>query len=472
MNKKAVIENLIVAMLAQGISLLLSFLTSFIVPKMLDVEMFSFWQLFVFYITYVGFFHLGINDGVYLKYGGKYLEEMDKELVSGQFKCLLAIQLFIIAMLGSIVFVANIDLNRKFVLLFVLVYMLVFNLSNYLSYIFQAANLTKWYSYSVILDKFFFIVSIVLLLVAQINVFQTYICFYLCGKIVSLVYCMVKGRRIIFYKTTNWERVVEELKDSIRVGIKLTLSSMSGMLILGVGRFMIDAHWGIIVFGKISFALSLTTFVLAFIQQVSMVFFPVLRRVDEEHQMHAYQIMRQFCFFVMPFVYFIMIPGKIIISVWIPQYADSIYYLGVMLPICIFDAKMNMIFNTFFKVLRKEKRLLGINVAVMVVSCLLGFVGTYLLNSYWFVVVGMVFVVALRSFWSEVEINHIFGICSVDKSIYEICFAMVYMYISYMKLSPALVVAILAVLYIIEVTRYRTDFYEFLREVHGLMKKS
>ena len=464
MEKKVVLGNLMVAMLAQGISLVLSFLISFIVPKMLDVGAFSYWQLFVFYTAYVGFFHFGLNDGVYLKYGGLDLDKMDKNLVSGQMKCLILIQVAIIAAALPIIRGADMEAERRVVWFFVLAYMLIFNLLNYLAYIFQAANLTKWYSYSVILDKMFFMVAMLFLLFSRNKKFQIYVFFYVCGKLLCLLYCFVKGRSLIFCLCTDRKAILEELKDSICVGIKLTLSSMASMLILGIGRFVIDSHWGIIVFGKISFALSLTTFILAFIQQVSMVFFPVLCRVDGKKQNQIYQLMREFCFFVMPLVYIAMIPGKMFIAVWLPKYAESVYYLGVLLPICIFDSKMNMIFNTFFKVMRKEKELLKVNAMSFCLSGALSFIGAYIFHSYWFVIVSMVVSVMFRSVVSERRISRIFGIDPARQITYEMAFAVVYMLVSILGITSLFSLMVVVLMYMVEILIYRKDFMMF---VHG-----
>ena len=51
---------------------------SLVVPKILGVEEFAYWQLFLLYISYVALFHLGLNDGVYLVNGGKTYDEMDR----------------------------------------------------------------------------------------------------------------------------------------------------------------------------------------------------------------------------------------------------------------------------------------------------------------------------------------------------------------------------------------------------------
>lgn len=470
MGKKAVLGNLIAAMLAQGISLILSFLISFLVPKMLDVEAYSYWQLYIFYTTYVGFFHFGLNDGVYLKYGGLNLDEMDKNLVSGQFKVLLFMQAAVIVVALPVIGAADMEMERRVVWLFVLAYMLLFNLSNYLALIFQAANLTKWYSYSVILDKLFFMAAVLCLLFMKNKLFQVYILFYLCGKLLCLIYCLMKGHAFIFCRCTDRKSVLEEVKNSISVGIKLTLSSMASMLILGIGRFVIDSHWGILVFGKISFALSLSTFILAFIQQVSMVFFPILRRVGDEKQIQIYQIMRAFCFFVMPLVYIAMIPGKMFIEAWLPKYAESVYYLGVLLPICIFDSKMNMIFNTFFKVLRKERDLLKVNAVSFCLSGILSVVGVCIFDSYWFVIISMVVSVMFRSIVSERKISRFFGVPAARQIAYEMAFAAVYMAASVLDVSPLLSLLIFVVIYVAEILIYWKDFHAFVCGFKSLAK--
>lgn len=66
MNFKSLASNMVTAFAAQGVSFLASVAMSLIVPKVLGVETYGYWQLFVFYASYSGFFMLGLNDGVYL----------------------------------------------------------------------------------------------------------------------------------------------------------------------------------------------------------------------------------------------------------------------------------------------------------------------------------------------------------------------------------------------------------------------
>lgn len=85
-KKNKLINNIIYAFFAQGVSLLLSVVMSLIVPKVLGVEQFGYWQLFIFYAGYVGFFHFGLNDGIYLKLGGSDYDNLDYNLLGTQFR--------------------------------------------------------------------------------------------------------------------------------------------------------------------------------------------------------------------------------------------------------------------------------------------------------------------------------------------------------------------------------------------------
>ena len=84
MNKKVILQNMSVAFLAQGVSMALSIIQTLIVPKLLGVEQYGYWQLYIFYVSYVGFFHLGLSSGVYLSTGGQTREKMDKPAIKSQ----------------------------------------------------------------------------------------------------------------------------------------------------------------------------------------------------------------------------------------------------------------------------------------------------------------------------------------------------------------------------------------------------
>lgn len=400
MNK--IFKDLVYAFSSQFISLLLSVIMSLIVPKILGVEEFSYWQLFLFYCTYVGFFHFGITDGVYLVNGGKSYEKLDKKDIVSQFWTLFSIQIFLIICIIGINFFVDIDYNRKLVLLLSGIYMCVANMNWYLGYVYQATNKIKIYAFSVMIDKALFIVCIIGALFFKCDSYIPFIYMYILTRVIALIYCIINGKDLVFGKRYPIKESLEMTKNYIKVGINLTLSSIASILILGIGRFVVDNVWGITAFGKFSFAISLANFFLMFISQISLILFPNLRQVEEKKLKEFYNIARIILGIVLPIVFIAYIPIKFILSWWLPQYEESLRYLALLLPLCTFDGKMQMLCNTYFKVLRKEKILLRVNALSMLLSTVLSLIGGFVVKNIYFIVISMVVSIAFRSIISEI----------------------------------------------------------------------
>lgn len=397
-----IIKDLFYAFSSQCVSLMLSIIMSLVVPKLLGVEEFSYWQLFLFYCTYVGFFHFGITDGIYLKNGGKKYEELDKKDIRSQFWILFLIQVVLIFIILTINVLINIEYDRKLILFLSGIYMCIANLNWYLGFVFQATNKIKIYSISVIIDKFLFILCVLLALILRINTYIMYVCMYILTRLIALLYCIVKGKDIVIGRIYPIKKTIINTINYAKIGINLTLSSIASLLILGIGRFIVDNIWGLTAFGKFSFALSLTNFFLLFIQQISLILFPTLRQVEEKKLKDFYNISRIILGIFLPLVFIAYIPIRFLISLWLPQYEVSLQYLALLLPLCTFDGKMQMICNTYFKVLRKEKILLRVNLASMLVSLILSLIGGFVVKNIYFIVISMVIAIAFRSIVSEI----------------------------------------------------------------------
>ncbi|MGC3014424.1 hypothetical protein ACPTH2_14975, partial [Enterococcus faecium] len=95
MNDKArtVMKNLYYTVAANFATLGISVLLNLFVPKLLGVTEYSYWQLYVFYSSYVGFLHFGWIDGIYLKIGGEEYDRLDKRGLGTQFWYLLIFEL-------------------------------------------------------------------------------------------------------------------------------------------------------------------------------------------------------------------------------------------------------------------------------------------------------------------------------------------------------------------------------------------
>ena len=329
--RKIAIKNIIYSFSAQIVSITLSVLMSLLVPKMLGVEDFGYWQLFLFYLSYVGFFHFGITDGVYLKNGGIAYEDLNKKEIKSQFRVLFIIDLLFLILISLIAIFFVKDSIRSYILIFAGLYLIVANLNWYLGYIFQATNRVNLYSISVMIDKLIFLAFIIIAFITKFKNLYVYIPVYIFTTLCALLYSIYHSKDIINTKAYNFKDSFSLAFSSAKIGIKLTLASISSLLILGFGRFLVDKEWGIESFGKFSFALSLTNFFLLFIAQISIVLFPTLRKVNEKTAKDLFKKFNMILNAFLPIIYVLYIPIKIVLGFWLPQYKISLDYLALLL---------------------------------------------------------------------------------------------------------------------------------------------
>lgn len=394
-------RNILYAFGAQTVSLLLSIVMSLLIPKLLGVEEYSYWQLYLFYISYTGLFHFGLCDGVYLRTGGQDYNNLDRSSLKSQLILLASIQGVVACLLMVWSIASHVEGQRSIVFIATGLYMIAFNISGYLGYIFQATNQTHIYSASVLIDKVSFLVVVAVLLLCGTEHFEKFILFHLICKLASTVYLLFKATDIMRAKCSSFSSAVSESWMNIKVGVKLLIANIASQLILGCGRLVIDNIWGIEAFGRLSFSLSLSNFVLQFIGQVSMVLFPALCRTSDEKQKGVYEIVRNILSLILPAMFLLYLPIKKFIEFWLPDYSQSVVYLALLLPICAFDAKMQLLCNTYLKVYREETFLLKVNVIAFIVSgCLCLFSG-FVLRSIDMIAIAMVTAIALRSILSE-----------------------------------------------------------------------
>lgn len=401
MNYRSLVGNTFIAFAAQGVSLVASLVMSLLVPKVLGLETYGYWQLFIFYASYSGFFHFGLNDGIYLLEGGVPREQIDKRRINAQFRIACAIQ--VIVVFGIMLFGASIanSNQRFFVIVAFSLYTALVNLSAYFGYVFQAMNETKLFSFMTMLERAVFLIPMVAMVVLRVQQFEPFVISYLFARACTVLYALWHARDFLRAGGLGVSESLGYAWANIKVGFSLMAANIASMLILGIARALIDSIWGIETFGKVSFALSMVNFFITFVSQASMVLFPALRQGTESEQRSFYKSVRDLMELIFPLVYVLYFPMVAILSAWLPQYAASMRYFAILLPICVFDAKMGICGTTFFKVLREEKALLWVNIGAMAFSAVSSAVGIFLLDSLDAVLFGSVVAIIGRSMWSE-----------------------------------------------------------------------
>jgi O-antigen/teichoic acid export membrane protein len=431
LNNKAItfLKNFSYTLSSNLISIIISTIVILIVPKFIGVEKYGYWQLYLFYSSYVGFLHFGWNDGLYLRYGGKEYKELNKGLFFSQFWMLVILQ----ALIGILILVVStnlgLDTNKLFIVKMTAMCMLFVNIRLMLIYILQSSNRIKEYAYITLMEKVLYCFLILLLLFVGLGDYKLLIMADLVGKLVSLIYSAYCCRDIVFKKVSQFYFSFKETLENISVGLKLMFANIASMLIIGIVRFGIERTWDVTTFGKVSLALSVSNLMMLFINAIGIILFPILRRTNKDKLSTIYITMRTFLMVFLLGLLGVYYPLKNILTFWLPQYTESLYYMAILFPICIYEGKMALLINTYLKTLRKEKLILTVNIVSMLLSFLLTILSTIVFKNLTITIVTIVVILAFRCVLAEVYLSRILNFSFYIDLLYEVVLVLLFILI-------------------------------------------
>ena len=179
---------------AQVLVLIISVLRALILPKFLSVESFGYWEIYVFYSSYVGIFCLGYNDGIYLKFGECNIEQLPmSDIRSGN--RLFCLFLSIVTAISVAVLYWNVDDSQTvFALCFAAANILILGLTVVYIFVFQITAQFKKYSSFSVLDKIAVLITILLLVIINERNYRYVVIADFAFKAIVLIIMIMKQR--------------------------------------------------------------------------------------------------------------------------------------------------------------------------------------------------------------------------------------------------------------------------------------
>ena len=356
------------AFAAQGAAVLSNMFVSLVVARRLPVEDFAYWQLFTFYLSFAELSALGLNQGVYLRCAGKEIAQGDKSLLSGQFRLLALHSLLCGGIMLSFLALAPVGENRKMVLCGVAAGLVLVNLSGFMGGLFQAMGQTRLYSAGLLLGRLLFLSLSMGAMAAGAASFRPFLVCWLAAQGMATGACVLAGRRVVLAKRAPVAETAKEAAVNSKAGLPLLFAALLGGLVPGAARFVVDGSLGILAFGQFSFALALVNLLGQFIAQIGMVLFPALKTSGQQALCLHYRRIDLLLHLALPLPLLLYAPFCAVLVRWLPGYAQSFSLLGLLLPLCLFDGKTQVLHATYLKVYRQEKKILAVNAAAFGVS--------------------------------------------------------------------------------------------------------
>lgn len=395
------LKNILGAVGANVVRLLISVIMTLLLPKLMGQEQYSYWQLYLFYGTYLAYSSLGWCEGVTLKYGGAHYEELDKPLLIGQVWMLFGYELLFFGGLWLVTSVLKIQ-QIKHVLLLLACASAVFDIVRYMvQSILHTVNRIPEYVRIVLLERLFYVGAAAIALLLGFDSALALILCEIIARVFSMLYSFWVIRDMVFTRPAPGKALVGEARSEISIGCKLLWALLASQLVIGIIRFAIEQKWGVLQFGQISLTISLSNMIVSCVSAIGVVIFPMIKRMREDQMERIYTPTRTLLSVGIWGVFLFFGPFKWILSRWLPQYAGALEYLALLFPLCLFESRTAMLTTTYLKAYREEKNILKANAASVALSVLAAAVTVFLAENLTLAVLSISLLCMAKAYMTE-----------------------------------------------------------------------
>lgn len=374
------LKNIKYSFIAQSVILIIGVLKTLIVPSVLTVDSYAYWQIYLFYISYIGFFYLGFNDGILLKYGKYNYDELPFEKMrrSMQFYILMLSVFSCTCILFSLTIT---DDKKMFALFMVSAGIVMYGLNGVFIYIFLITNQIKRHSIFSAVDSVSSFFGILMLLVTKQNDFHLLIYIVFSIKLTSVIIMTILCRKVLFGKASPVKEGFCEFLDNIRVGIFLMLAQIMSMLVTGLGRVFVEYGGELENYAYYSFGMTVMNIVMVGVTAIATVMYPTLGRVKEELLPKVFNKMFDFFSHFNILILMLYFPAYILVGLLFKKYTPMLSYFSIMFVTMTWQSKVSITTNCYFRVLRMERKMLKINILSVVCFCTVYFIFKFTLGS-------------------------------------------------------------------------------------------
>ncbi len=376
--------------IANLINLIISLFTGFILPKLLSIECYSNIKLFQLYIVYLGILTLGFGDGMYLRLGGKKIEDINKKEVLNEFKTFKYFQAVI-----TIICVIISALTKNEILLFCSIVILPVNVGSYLRNLYQATGKFDLYSKFMNINTILiFVINLFLVLIIKTDNYYFYIIGYILAYLVYWAY-IEKETKKVFGKNKSIAKM-EYLQNDIKSGIVLMLGNFGNVIFTTIDRLFVQNILGVIEFAYYSFAVSIENLLNVFITPISTVMYNYLcNNQEKEKVLNIKRIILIFSSLIIVFVF----PAKFVIEMCINKYSASIQIMFLLFASQYVSMMVRIIHINVFKAKKEQKKYFVIMIIIIIFSIISNIVfynifksiesfaiATLITNMIWFII--------------------------------------------------------------------------------------
>lgn len=370
-----IFRNIIKVAFGNILTLVTGIVVGFVLPKIIGITNYGYYKTFTLYITYASIFQIGFIEGIYLKYGGKQYNELNRQEFRFYSKILILSQLLLTTLFSIISFLS---LKSDFKFIFIMVSLFIFfqNITTYYQYISQmTGRFTELTIRNVIRS-----IATILIIISMVLYFyfingknflsyKLYLIAYVLVYLILTFWYIWTYRDITFGITKYHDFIF--IKSIIGLGLPLMISNLCSTLIFTMDRQFVNVFFDINEYGSYSFAYNMLSLVTVATSSIATVIYPTLRTMDKQKLLYKFnEISGWFNVFVVLclFVYF---PLNIFVTKFFAdqiKYVESLKIFRVILPSLVVSCSITVIIHNYFMAFDENKKYFYISLIILALS--------------------------------------------------------------------------------------------------------
>lgn len=470
MNNKKTLKNIAFITISNVLKLISSILIGFVIPKILGVTDYGYYKIFILYMTYVGLFHFGFIDGIYLKFGGVNYEDLNKKKFRSYFRFLMYFEM-VIVFIGLIASIILLQGEREFIFIMLFINLLAINITTYFQFISQITSRFKEYSSRLIILAITNIIIVLVLYIFNINDYRVYTQLLVITNFLLLVWYIYTYKDIVFGSSNSVRDEIYEIKDFFKYGVILLLANLSTTLVLTVNKQVVEIFFSVEEFGIYSFAYSMLAIITVVVSAVSVVLYPTFKKIDFDKLIIQYNKLNRFIIVIVTIGLLGYFPLLWIVPKFLPEYIDSLIVFRVALPGLLFSSSISAIKHNYFKVANKNNHYFYISLIVIILNIILSLAAYYIYKTLVSIALSSIFGLVVWYIITEIymvknyKVKWKINILILTFSI--ICF---YLITSLNNFIIAGLLFLLVTLVLVSIT-YGRNIYDFLMNLRNRRKR-
>lgn len=340
------LKNIIAVAFSNAVGFGTSFIIGFILPAILSVSAYGEYRQFMLYTSFAYIFNLGFNDGIYIKYGGIKLRNVNRDNITKEHGFIITFHL-IIAILMFIFFI----ITRNSSLLLYAIAVLLMNIITFHENFLQAIGEFKLYSRSNILKNSFYIASLLLfILYLEVEKTNSYIGVYIASLFLIFLIYEITFHRHFGLKNMYYMKTDPNL---FYIGLFILVANMSLTFVANIGNWVVNFNYPINDFAQYSFQNSLLNVILLIVNAIGLVFYNVISQKSNKELLN---MIKKICLFLgvsSGLAFFIF---KKIILTFLPDYGDSIGLLSITFVSIPYIMTSKILIANLYKVNRAGRK--------------------------------------------------------------------------------------------------------------------